>query len=1137
MLTTTRLDPRDPLPGPGDVTVLEASAGTGKTHEITGLVTRYVAQGIALPRLLVVTFTRSASAELRERVRTRLVAAADHLDGYLDGAAPSDPDDVLEHLCEGGRDEVAVRRRRLGDALAEFDAATIATIHGFCRHVLAGIGVAADVDRTAGLLEEPSGVVEAVVDDLFLRRFHGALAGDRRVSRRDLLAIARRVVANADAVIVPSDPEDPTAALRVELARAVRAEVDRRKRALGVLSYDDLLTRLEAALRDPDHGAAARRRLRAAYSVALIDEFQDTDPIQWAIVRQVFAHEGSGLLLIGDPKQAIYGFRGADVYAYLRAAETAPGRLTLDVNWRSDAGLLRAFNVLFAGASLGHRDITYRHADAAPPGQDPPRLVGAPVQAPLRLRVVRRGPGIRLVSGGSRVQADAARARVAADVASQIVALLESPARIVQRGTDGRERGSAPLGPGDLAVLVRTNAEAALVQRTLLDAGVPAVINGVGSVFATPAATDWLRLLEALERPTSPGRARTCALTAFLGWSAERVATASEDEWQQVHERLHRWAGVLRDASVASLLRIITVDQRLQRRLLARPDGERLLTDVQHVAELLHAAAGAEGLGSTTLAGWLRDRVAESEEDVTVEERARRLESDAAAVQVLTVHRSKGLEFSIVFCPYLWSRGHFDGTVPLFHDRDDRRRVVDVGGHDSPEFGDHCSDAKREQRGEDLRLLYVALTRARHQAVVWWVPATNSEESPLGRLLFCRSGGGDVNLRCDKASVPDDDVVLRRLGELAARADTAISVEGVPGEVAPVRWDGEPSAEHELAPARFDRVVDLRWRRTSYSALTAAAVERPVVASEPGEPFTDDERLPQAVAATGADDSGREARLRAVPSPLAGMPGGTEVGTAVHAVLETTDFTAADLPTEMGRRIAEQRARRDVALGDRDALVDGLRRVVETPLGPLVGDLRLRDVSRRDRRDELQFELPLAGGATPTADLRIGTVAELLRAYLGPGDPLHGYADRLADPALDRTLRGYLTGGIDLVLRLGGSRFVVVDHKTNWLGAPGEALSAWHYRPAALAGAMRHGHYPLQALLYSVALHRYLRWRLPGYDPARSLVGVLYLFVRGMTGADVPRVEGHPCGVFSWCPPSRLVTDLSDLLDSGRAAA
>ncbi|HEY0397904.1 MAG TPA: exodeoxyribonuclease V subunit beta, partial [Acidimicrobiia bacterium] len=195
--------------------------------------------------------------------------------------------------------------------------------------------------------------------------------------------------------------------------------------------------------------------------------------------------------------------------------------------------------------------------------------------------------------------------------------------------------------------------------------------------------------------------------------------------------------------------------------------------------------------------------------------------------------------------------------------------------------------------------------------------------------------------------------------------------------------------------------------------------------------------------------------------------------------------------------------------------------------------------------NELHFELPLAGGDDPTAEVSVAEVAGLLRRHLPAGDPLAGYADRLADPALADTLRGYLSGSLDLVLRIpgdlaegnAGARFAVVDHKTNWLGVGEEPLSAWHYRPAAMAEAMQRAHYPLQALLYTVALHRYLRWRLRGYDPDRNLGGVLYLFLRGMTGADTPTVDGQPCGVFAWRPPTPLVLALSDLLDQGRVAA
>jgi exodeoxyribonuclease V beta subunit len=244
--------------------------------------------------------------------------------------------------------------------------------------------------------------------------------------------------------------------------------------------------------------------------------------------------------------------------------------------------------------------------------------------------------------------------------------------------------------------------------------------------------------------------------------------------------------------------------------------------------------------------------------------------------------------------------------------------------------------------------------------------------------------------------------------------------------------------------------------------------------------------------------------------------------------------------------VARAGNRRPPVLTDDAALVAALQAAVETPLGPLTGGRALRDFGPADRLNELHFELPLAGGDDPTAEVSVTAVAGLLRRHLPAGDPLAGYAERLADPALADTLRGYLSGSLDLVLRIPGpvddagsaahEGFAVLDHKTNWLGGD-EPLSAWHYRPAALAEAMQRAHYPLQALLYTVALHRYLRWRLRGYDPDRNLAGVLYLFLRGMSGADTPTVGGQPCGVFAWRPPTALVLALSDLLDQGRVAA
>jgi exodeoxyribonuclease V beta subunit len=254
-------------------------------------------------------------------------------------------------------------------------------------------------------------------------------------------------------------------------------------------------------------------------------------------------------------------------------------------------------------------------------------------------------------------------------------------------------------------------------------------------------------------------------------------------------------------------------------------------------------------------------------------------------------------------------------------------------------------------------------------------------------------------------------------------------------------------------------------------------------------------------------------------------------------VLEACDFAASDLDASMSDAFAEEMARRSVDVGDSGLVLSGLRAAVETPLGPLVNDIRLRDIARRDRVDELSFELPLVGGDAPTAALDVLAIGRLLKEHLQPGDVMRPYADFLDDPTMHNDLRGYLTGSLDLVFRTPDQRFVVVDYKTNWLGTGDEAITAWHYRPDALVDAMYRSHYPLQALLYTVALHRYLRWRLHGYSADRHLTAVVYLFLRGMIGADTPRVDGQPCGVFAWKPPAALVEAMSDVFDAGSAAA
>ena len=1116
-------------PLPQGVTVLEASAGTGKTYAIAALATRYVAEGVPLDRILLVTFTRMATGELRERVRERLVTAERGLDDALAGVPAGESDAVVRLLAAGSPDEVRTRRDNIARAVADFDSATIATTHGFCEEVLSGLGVAGDVEPDYVFIEDPRDLVEEVVDDLYIRKFRRG--GRPEFNRAQAMEIAHEVTGNPLVPIVPDpSPGDASPLVRSRYAHVVRDEFERRKRLGSLMTYDDLLTRLHNTLRDAG-GPAAAERLRERYKVVLVDEFQDTDPVQWDIMRRAFGHGDTTLVLIGDPKQAIYAFRGADVYAYLDAAGAAAVHRTLDVNWRSDQGLIDAYDAVFRGARLGHPEIVYRDVRACA-GHEEPRLSGAPESAPLRLRVVHRGDGQVALTGKAFARKDSATEFVAADVAADITALLESRAKLEDRSGTGEPE---EVRPGHIAVLVRTNKTAAQVRSALEAAGVPAVISGAGSVFGTESARDWLRLLQAIERPTAAARARAASLTPFLGWTAEQVAAAHDDEWEGVHRRLHSWARVLRLRGVASLTETITLSENLPARVLREVDGERRLTDLRHIGQLLHGQATAGDVGATALTTWLHQRIDEAASDTDDEERSRRLESDAEAVQVLTIHRSKGLEFPIVYFPYLWDVPQMPRRpVPVaFHDPDDDdRRKIDVGlqGRD---YSVHRKLHEAEQRGEDLRLAYVALTRARHQAVVWWAPTFQSRESSLGRLLFANDGSGDVQDQLDQP--PDDDDAIARLQSLAAGVSGCISVERARPR-GPAYWSPPLDGGGTLDVSSFDRRLDWGWRRTSYSDITAGAHEARV-GSEPEEPVPADEPddAAPAVAVAAPGDL-----LLAVPSPLAAMPVGAQVGTFVHGVFEAVDFAAPDLDAELAARADAELSRRPVDVGDLGSTLAGLRAAIETPLGPLAGGRRLRDLAQADRLDELTFELPLAGGDEPSGRFTLSALREVLAGGTPDGDPVRTYVERLDDPSLRRDIRGYLTGSIDLVMRLAGDdgspSFAIVDYKTNWLAPPGEDLTAGHHGPAALAEEMERRHYWLQALLYTVALHRYLRWRLPGYSPERNLAGVLYLFVRGMVGPDTPLADGVPCGVFGWRPEGALVEALSDVLD-GRDAA
>lgn len=1099
MIDMPPFDLLGPLPAQQTTTVLEASAGTGKTFVLAGLVTRYIAEGVAtLDQMLLITFGRMASQELRERVRSQILEALLAFDDPSAAAA----NDLIEHLLTGTPDELAERRLRLRDALAGFDAATIATTHQFCQLVLKSLGVAGDTETGVQLVESLDDLVGEIVDDLYLAHF-GQQSEDPMLTREQALALARSVVGNAHTQLRPLDPApglEP--AIRVGFAEAVGAELEKRKRKSGILHYDDLLSRLANALEADE--SPARARMRRRWSIVMVDEFQDTDPVQWQVIDRAFSGH-STVILIGDPKQAIYAFRGGDIVAYLHAAQTAGERKTLGTNWRSDGPLVESLQAVLKDAQLGDPRIVARKVEAR---HTEHRLHGAPHNEPFRLRMVSRD------MFGTRpdrvIKMDKLRHHISADLAADIAALLASPATFCDE----------PIRHSDIAVIVENHTDGRACFDALTAAGIPAVYTGDSDVFRSPAGDDWLCLLEAFDQPHRSGLVRAAATTMFFGKTAEELAAQGDALTDAVADTLRQWADHARERGVAAVFEAAQL-AGMGRRVLSWIDGERHMTDLAHLTQVLHDTAHREHFNLPALRDWLRTQ--RDAPSGTVE-RNRRLDSDAAAVQIMTVWVSKGLQFPVVYLPFAFNRHVFTEDVVLYHDGE--TRCLHIGGELSPDWTEVQARGRREGAGDDVRLTYVALTRAQSQVVAWWAPSHNEPNGGLSRLLRGRRPGEPVVPdRCDPAKIDDADAMAAlRAWEQAGGPVLEESVVAAPSPVEP------PTAPSGLKVRHFHRRIDPTWRRTSYSGLLRAA-EATGVASEPEVVELDDEvaEIPLQVSTMhGAD----------MVSPMAELPAGAKFGTLVHAVLETADPFAPDLAAELAAQIREHSRWWPIEVPP-DDLAAAMVPMHDTPLGPLAPGTTLRQIGLRDRLRELDFEFPLAGGdvrgGAPVISL--ADVGRLLSQHLPDDDPLAKYAARLTDDALgSQSLKGYLTGSLDAVLRV-DDRYLVVDYKTNWLGGPPGTLTAADYGRDRLVEAMLHSDYPLQALLYCVVLHRFLRWRLPAYSPDDHLGGVLYLFVRGMCGAQTPVVDGHPAGVFSWRPPAALIVAVSDLLDAGAVAA
>ena len=1100
----TGVGPYDPYAPIADGrTVIEASAGTGKTFTIAAVVTRLVAEeGLPLERILVVTFTRAATAELKDRVRRRMVTTLGALRG---SQADGQGDDHVRVLLDADRDRQQVYSERLEEALTHFDRAQIFTIHGFALRLLEKLGFRSRLSGDMEPREIDELLLRRAASDLVVDRFAAPRPDDRfeQVTQEHLAQIGKVVATIPDARTIPEpDSVEGQARARAEMARDMGSVLSRRLWGEGMVTFDDTLVEARDALNEARVGAGARDLLRRRYSIALVDEAQDTDPIQWQILRAVF--DETRLVVIGDPKQSIYAFRGADIESYLSAVEDPAGYRTLATNWRSDGPLIDALDALLAGATFGDDRIGYRRVRAADRNRTA-RIRG--VGEVLEIRRFSDDFPLPRQQYRPFFYVGEARKAVALDVASEVVRLLDR--EVYLEGSAGEERR---LEPGDIAVLCRTGRQVGMIRDALTAASVPSVVARTGSVFATPAAEYWRRFLLAVERPSRADYLRMAATTPLVGMNLPDVAGLEGDTILDLQQHFLRWQGKLADRGVPAMFADVDRTTGLTARVLSRLEGERELTDLNHIAEEMHAAWRRGRIGSLVV--WIEAAMDEAARNAeanveNAESRQRRLDTDAAAVQVLTVHAAKGLEYPVVMAPYLWDIPRIKPGIPVFHDPEPapegepRRRVIDVGGPTSPGFESHQEIAMSEDAAEEGRLLYVALTRAKHRLVVWWIENTwNSERTKLHRLL---SRGGD----------PDREI--KRLIDVSG-GTISQTILTAPQPVAP--YQGEQQAPSRLERARLDRPLDYFWRRVSFTSLSP---DRPlgVEADTMDEPDRVDE--PAEVGQPGGAGGGLL---------MEDLPRGARFGSLVHRVFQNVPFDAPDLPAVIGSELA--RLTRHASWDfETDSFVRGIVAALRTPLGPGDDSPSLRALDAGQILKEVDFELPLRTSAS-TISLR--DIAAVMLEGLDKDDPHRGYFSGLWELEPHR-FRGFLTGGIDLVTTLPGrqgDRYVVMDFKSNTLPSAGELPAATDYGPVPLRGAMHHGNYVLQALLYQVALHRYLEWRLPGYRPSAHLGGSMYLFVRGMIGPETPVADGERCGVARWFPPAHGIVALSDLFAGRR---
>jgi exodeoxyribonuclease V beta subunit len=1127
--------------------LLEASAGTGKTFSLTSLVARYVAEeDLKIDQLLMVTFTNAAANEMRERTRAKLSDALSALEANKSPDLVKQEDIWMKNIVDCTGEVRENRKIRLRSAISSIDSATIATIHGFFQQALREVGLRSADTAGSEVAQGKDTLGKQILRDELVTMFSkgqvNLMSALPDKTPNDLEKAIHEIIkglnSNISATAAPDRDADPKAIEWSSFVNQIRQKIHDQRISSGTLSFDDLITGLRDLLK-PENPLSQDviDGMRSRYRLVLIDEFQDTDDTQWDIFSKIFdveylkSQQGTirtnetflAMIMVGDPKQAIYRFRGADIAAYLKVVEDSRlERFEMKRNFRSDRNLITGLNRLFQGQEgadneyegfkFGNKNIAFIQVDAAKKGAGSGLSIAGHENESKALQFrwiptdAKPTPIVKVL-----------RPRIAEDLCNHVALLLNKGTIPDKRDGEAIDR---KVQPGDISILVRTHIDAEPIVEALRARNIPVVKSNVGSVSQSEAVDQLRSLLSAMASPNDSRRVKALALTWFVGYSFEDLLV--EKKIRDLTIRCNEWAKKLVELGIVGFYQTLRSEESVVASISFSVEAERRLTDLEHLAELLHNRTSGKKLTAASVLRYLDELAGEDDES---DEMLRRIDSDAKAIQITTMHASKGLEYPIVLIPFPKAPNNKGAQVFTYGNR----RLVNASPHIDWEMGDLNKEtrkaiAQEEIEGDDLRLMYVAFTRAKHQLVVWWANSKGMATSPLARLLF-----GDHEDITNPTEIKDGEEARNRFNEIRTQIGldddgqhimhvTELSLNDVPR----VPLDLEKHTDQivgESSDFPPQAVRNWNWRRWSFTSLSSSLKNEESDSHRGGSDEGETTESAVSVVESGSDYSG---------PGLFQMPAGAEFGTLAHEVLEKVSFTSSTLKEDLVEIISEYgpETLRDINI---DHLAQGLVDSLYTPIDPLVPGFQLLDLETRDRLSEMAFHFTLAQSEVSARQIALVAADD-------ESSPFTEYFRQLAQKwSTDggRSIAGLMTGSIDLMFRVrSGDRhkYFVVDYKSNRLHTPGGNISHSSYGVDSMNKAMEEGHYPLQALFYCVALHRFLSMRVNDYNIDQDLGGAGYLFLRGMVGLETPLVNGIRNGVLAWRPSTNTILKVNSLL-------